>query len=135
MKNTSINSRLTAFQVKSMIAIGIVGWFLAAMVVRIGGPIGLFNGLFRVGLYVGLIVLWYPIYQLIKAKLKLSKNQVVPAISIGTSAAALCDGIAMPWASFIYGDSAQTAFYGAAWILWFVGIGLMMAYVDSMSES
>lgn len=126
------NPSLTSYQLRAMIVFGVIGWFAAAMVVRFGGPMGLFEGFPRVVMYIGIIGLWFPAYHLMKKSLKLSKAQYVPAISVGTSAAALCDGIAMPWASFLYGNSAQAAFYGAAWILWFVGIGLMMAFLDSM---
>lgn len=132
MQSNTHPNRLTKIQILKMVVFGIIGWFVAALTVQYGGAIGLFEGIYRILLYVGIILAWLPFYQLIKNHLKLTKDQLVPAIAVGTSAAALCDGLAMPWASFLYGDSIQVAFWGAAWILWFVGVGLTIAIFDSM---
>jgi hypothetical protein len=43
--------------------------------------------------------------------------------------AGLCDGIALTWMPSLYGNELSEALLGAAYIIWGVGIILILAYV------
>jgi len=126
---------LSLKQIIIMVIIGIIGWFSAAMIVSIGSKSGLFSGLNHLFLYSATIIIWYPAYLLIKKFLKLTPQNGVTAISIGTATAAICDGIAMPLFGYLYGSAEKYQFLGAAWILWFVGVGLTIVIIDCSLEN
>lgn len=118
-------------QIMFMICFGVIGWFTAAMVVRFGAPAGLFQGWNVVFLYVLTILIWIPGHVGIKKALRLRQAQIVPALSVGIGTAAICDGIAIPSATALYGNDAMAMFHGTGWILWFVGVGLIVAFLDA----
>lgn len=124
-------SGLSSLQTRGMICFGIIGWFVAALVVRFGAPAGLFEGEANLVLYLATVLVWVPAHVLLKKVLGLGPGQIVPALSLGVGTAALCDGVAMPWATWLYGSDATAMFRGAGWILWFVGVGLFVALLDA----
>jgi hypothetical protein len=50
-------------------------------------------------------------------------------MSAGTMAAAMCDGIAITWAPWLYGGVGPGLAPAAAWILWGAGVGMLIALV------
>jgi hypothetical protein len=122
---------LTSTQLAFIVVISIVIWFIGAMCVRIGSPLGFFGPIaslisFAAGIPIG----WVSVLFIIMVA-KLRTNQIVPSISLGLAIATCCDGIAMTWASWLYGtDLAQIAL-GAAWILWGVFAFTAAAFVET----
>ena len=117
------------------IILGIIFWFVAAMIVRFGGSAIFSEGnplltiMFLVTFPVTAIFLW------VTMKIgKLKQNELLKPIVIITAAAAAFDGIAMTWFRQLYSNSFEVAFYGSALILWGVSLGLIFSYILSTSK-
>lgn len=110
------------------IAIGIILWFLAAMILQVIGPLGALDGGWRAVTFLAVIPGTVPVALLLRRIVQLRGQQLVLAFGAGTMSAALCDGIALSWFPMLYGSGdAQIAASGAT-ILWGVGVGLALAF-------
>jgi len=108
---------------------GIVLWFVAAMILRVVGPMGALDESRRAITFALIIPGTVPFVYLFRWAAKLVGDQLLMGIAIGTMAAAFCDGIALSWAPALYGEGlAQIAGSGAT-ILWGVGVVLLLALI------
>lgn len=57
-----------------------------------------------------------------------TKESAIPAVALMSIAALLLDGIAFAWFPGAYGNDATVTRFGAAWLLWAVGIFLTVAF-------
>lgn len=110
------------------IVIGVVLWFVAAMMLRVLGPLGALDEGWRVVTYLlivpGVVPVVLAICRLVAAK----RHQVVLSVAAALLAATLCDGIALSWFPHLYGaGDAQMAASGAT-LLWGVGIFLAASF-------
>lgn len=122
-------------QMVRVIVIGLGIWFAAAMAVRFGGPAGFFGPTASVAAFaVALPVCWLSVL-FAKRVAQLQAGQTLPGIALGTAAAAFCDGIGLTWGNGLYGSDPAQVSYGAAWILWGVGIFLLIAYLDDYRQT
>lgn len=121
-------------QAARLILIGALLWFIAAMILRVVGPIGAFEGFNRILTY-GLIIPGTVPFLLLSVRLAgLRRNQIATGVAMITATAALLDGIALGWFPALYGtDADQVANSGAA-ILWGVGVGLVLALVLNRTD-
>lgn len=114
------------------IILGIIFWFVAAMIVRFGG-----SAIFSEGnpLLVVMFLITFPItfvFLLVTMKVgKLKQAELLKPIVIITATAAALDGIAMTWFRQLYSNSFEVSFYGSALILWGVSLGLIFSYIFS----
>jgi hypothetical protein len=116
------------------VAIGVVFWFLAALFCRFAAPAGWFGGLGSLALFVvALPSLWVAVVIMRRAA-GLSAAQIFPGMSVGTMAAAMCDGVAITWAPWLYGGVTPGLAPAAAWILWGAGAGMLIALVMGHRE-
>ncbi len=107
-------------QVIILIILGVVFWFLAAMLVRYVPAIfdaGWWSAVLLVGSLLGAsafikLVLWI---------VRLPDHRSLMAVSIATITALFLDGLAMTWAPQLYGSDLEIALRGAGWILFGVG--------------
>jgi hypothetical protein len=122
---------LTATQLALITVMSLGLWFIGAMSVRIGSPLGLFGPTASLIAFAAAIPIgWGSVLFIIKVA-KLSANQIVPSISLGLAIATFFDGIGITWASWLYGtDLAQIAL-GAAWILWGIFAFTAAAFVEA----
>lgn len=109
---------LTIKQIIILIVLGLIFWYLGAISVRVGSALGAFGsyvGLFTfiVGLLIGMLTVL-----IVKKSAKLSPNQIIPGCFFGGAVATFCDGIAITWAPWLYGNDPVQISMGAAWILW-----------------
>lgn len=126
---------LSVRQLAALIALGVEFWFAAAMTVRFGSTSGFFGpSASLIAFAVAVPVSWLSML-LCKKIAHLKAGQTLPGIAIGLVAATLCDEIALTWGRGLYGsDSAQVVF-GAAWILWGVGLFLLFACFEDHRQA
>lgn len=121
---------LAAAQLLKLIILGVGFWLVAALAVRFGAPAGFFGpsaSLLAFGLAVP--VCWLSVL-FIKKVARLGAGQTLPGVAVGTISATFCDGIALTWGRGLYGTDPEQIIFGAAWILWGVGLFLVSAYLD-----
>ena len=113
------------------VLIGIVFWFIAAMMVRFMGTAILDpKSINMVLLFAVSFPFGFASMRLIGSLVGLRGAAFLPAVVVMTMIATLLDGIAFTWTS-LYGLPAESMVYGAAWILWGVGCILLFALLDS----
>ncbi|WP_197076701.1 DUF5367 family protein [Hymenobacter terrenus] len=112
-----------------LIALGVVFWLAAALFIRLFGPAVFSENNPKLIL---VFVLAFPVsygFILISKKLgNLQKPEILRAVTIMTTTATFLDGVALAWFRQLYAQSFEVALYGAAWILWGVGAGLLLGY-------
>jgi hypothetical protein len=116
--STSPRLPFTTSQLAILIASGWVFWFVGAMICRVIGDMGWFDGSARLLVYAALVPGTVPVVLLARHLAKLADDQVALGIAIVTAAAIMLDGIALAWFPALYGQGIdQTAASGAV-ILW-----------------
>ena len=111
------------------VMLGIVFWFEALLFIRFGGESLFING--NPWLYL-LFVAAIPVaWLLIKISAivgKVDGNNLFSAVAIMVVTATLLDGIALTWCQGWYGLAQTGLLLAAAWLLWGVGISLVIGY-------
>ena len=117
-------------KIVQFMTLGIIAWFNAVMIIRFLGESCLTENnpnlkwMFLLAFPVTALTIF-----LIKIISKLPYSELLRPIVIMTFTATTCDGIALIWFRQIYSESFIIALYGAALILWGVGLGLLFAYI------
>lgn len=112
------------------LALGVMFWFIAAMIIRFTGSYVFSENNPKLILFF-IIAIPLTVVSMYITKLigKLKFNELLKPVAIMTIMATLLDGIALAWFRQLYSQSFEIAFHGAAWILWGVGLGLLFAYL------
>jgi hypothetical protein len=119
---------LSTRQISILAVLGVIFWFIAAMIVRFGGPLGIFEGGPRVATYAATIPLSYLF--ILSARLAgTPRDQTFSGVAVMVMSAALLDGVALAWLPSLYGSDPAIILDGAALILWGVGVGLVLGLV------
>lgn len=110
-------------------AYGLALWFGAAMFIRFQHESSLFQ---PSGAWINFLAAipftWLALLPL-RRLAQLGPNQLVPAVSAGTAAAAFADSIALTWFPALYGLTPSSPLQPAAWILWGAGVGLLLSFL------
>ena len=109
-----------------LIITGAALWFVAAMLLRVLGPTGIYEGSARVWLYLLVIPGTWPFVALTARVAGLAVDQKAIALAIVTGTATLIDGITLAWLPWIYGDSVDLIAAAGAVILWGAGVALAL---------
>lgn len=120
---------LTPRQYVNLILIGAVLWFGAAMLLRILGPMGIYEGRARVWLYLLVIPGTWPFVPLTRRLASLAPGQIAIGLATATATATLIDGVALAWLPWIYGETIELIAGAGAVILWGAGVGLVLGLV------
>lgn len=120
---------LTQTQLIRVITMGVILWFAAAMLLRWLGPMGVHEGMWRVLMYALIIPGTLPFVFLVKRIAGLQDHQVALGYAAATTAAMLCDGLALAWMPDLYGGSAELVAGAGAVILWGAGVGIVLAFL------
>jgi hypothetical protein len=113
-----------------LIILGIVFWFIAAMTVKLlGNAVFTEYNLYRLLMFAATFPISFVFIQITVKIAKLKKDEILNAVVIMTITATFLDGIAITWFRQLYAESFETALYGAAWILFGAGVGLLFGYV------
>jgi len=119
------NLPFTQKQLIILILFGITLWFLAAMLLRVLGPMGIYEGSARFILYALIIPGSWPFVWIAKWIAELRNDQIFSAVAVATMAAALCDGLALAWFPALYAATPELVAGAGGTILW--GAGVIMA--------
>lgn len=122
-------------QIATVIVLGVIFWFSAAMAVRFGGPAGFFGPTASVIAFVVVIPACWLAVLFTKRVAKLGAGQTIPGVVVGAVTATFCDGIGLTWGNGLYGTDPVMTTFGAAWILWGVGLFLLFAYVENQRQA
>lgn len=125
------NSKILLF-----VALGAAFWFQAAMIVRYFGDSVFTEGNPKLILFFALAVPLTMASMYITALItQLKAHELLKPVVIMTLTATFLDALALAWFRRLYSDSFEVAMYGAAMILWGVGIGLFLSfYLDLKSK-
>src|SRR5262245_20661984 len=131
----AFSDRLGRGRVAGLMGLGVVLWLVVALLIRYGAPLGLFEGVASVLLFVFTVpVVWLLVWATRHA-LSLRPGQIVAGVAIACATAQLCDGVALGWAPFLYGADSSRLLPAAAWLLWSYGVSLTLAFVASRPTS
>jgi len=108
---------------------GVVLWFVAAIMLRYLEPMGVLDGNARLLTYALIIPGTVPFVFLIKIVAGLSRNQIALALSLATGTALLCDGIATAWFPELYGSTDDSVLRSASAILWGGGVAIWLGFL------
>ncbi|QNL18506.1 hypothetical protein HXX25_03640 [Hyphobacterium sp. CCMP332] len=125
---------LTGRQLWLSALMGVILWFVAAIMLRFMGPMGIYDGLARVLLYIAIIPGTIPFMILFQKIAGLSRQQVALGVSVGTAAAILCDGAALAWYPQLYGPTVALHAGAGGTILWGGGVGLVIAFFMNKAD-
>lgn len=119
---------LSTKQISISIALGVFFWFVFAIAIQYT-PFLFDQGFNHVALFVlSIPVVWIIVSLLIKVA-TLKSSQILYGICVAVGSASLCDGLAITWLGSLYGDNDLHIRLGAAYILWGVGLFLIVALV------
>jgi hypothetical protein len=111
------------------VALGIIFWFNAAMIVRfLGASVFTENNPKLVLLYFLAIPITLASMVITKIIAKIGYSELLKPVVIMTFTATFLDGIALAWFRTLYSSSFEVALHGSALILWAVGLGLLFAF-------
>ncbi len=120
------HTALTNRQLAILAAMGAILWFAAAMLIRVLGPMGIYDGSNRLWLYLLVIPGTLPFVPLVRRSAGLAPTQHGIGMAVGTASATLLDGIALAWFPWIYADTVELVAAAGAVILWGAGVGLVL---------
>ena len=119
-------SALSARQIAILAALGAVLWLVAALLLRVLAPFGIYEGTGRIVLYAAIVPGTWPFVLLLVRAAGLPRAQALTGVAVALAVATLLDGIALAWVPGLYGtDVAQVAGAAAA-ILWGAGVFLVL---------
>jgi hypothetical protein len=111
------------------VALGIIFWFNAAMIVRfLGASVFTENNPKLIILYLLAIPITLASMVITKIIAKTGYSELLKPVVIMTFTATFLDGIALAWFRTLYSSSFEVALNGSALILWAVGLGLLFAF-------
>lgn len=108
----------TSRQLVIIVAIGLIVWFIGALVCRFVGDMGWFDGPARWLVYAALIPGTLPVLLLMRSLAKLRPDTVALASAIATAAAITFDSIALVIAPDLYATNTENLASSGAAILW-----------------
>lgn len=122
------NLPLERRQVGLSLLVGAVLWFVAAMMLLILGPMGIYEGSSRVILYALIIPGTVPFLLIGFRIARLEIHQYFIGTALMDLAAMLLDGVALAWFPALYGGTPELVAGAGAAILWGAGVALALAF-------
>ena len=111
------------------VILGIIFWFNAAMIVRlVGRSVFSDHNVNLIFAFIIAIPLTIVSILITKSISGFRYSQLLKPVAIMTFTATFLDGIALAWFRELYSNSFEVALFGAAWILWGAGLGLLFSY-------
>ena len=120
---------LSRRQILILAGMGAVLWLVFALLIRAIGPMGVFDGMNRVWLYLAVIPITWPAPAMARRLANLAADQHAIGMAVGTAAATMLDGLALAWAPWLYANTVELLAAAGAVILWGGGVGLALGFV------
>jgi hypothetical protein len=112
------------------VILGIIFWFSGAMTVRAAGNLVFSeNNPMMIAAFILAVPITLILLYITKLVAKIQYAEMYRAIVIMTYTATFLDGIALTWFGGLYGNTFEVRLYGAAWILWGAGLGLLLGHL------
>ena len=118
---------LSAGQKLSSVAVGVLLWFVFIFVVR-SIPWAFDGGIRSVLLFLLTIPLTWSFVLLLKRVASLTSHTLFEGVALATFAALLLDGLVFTFFSQWYGSTQEHIRYGAGFIFWGAGMGMLVAW-------
>ncbi|MBX7174472.1 MAG: DUF5367 family protein [Pyrinomonadaceae bacterium] len=132
---TQNNITLGRKKVILSVILGAIFWFVGAMIIRFfGDSVFSENNNYRILALVLLFPLSYVFILITQKIVNLQKSELLNSVSIVTLTAMFLDGIALTWFRGLYSDKYEVSHYGAGFILFGVGAGLLLSYLMNDNE-
>jgi len=125
---------LRTSQIVSLVIIGAVLWFVAAMLLRVLGPMGVFEGNGTAVLYALVVPGTYPFIVMTQKIAGLARDQLALGISVLTAAAMVLDGIALAWYPYLYANDVDLVASSGAAILWGAAVGMILSFCMNRTD-
>ncbi len=113
----------------SLILLGGLFWYLAALSLRYMAPYGIYEGQGQILMYILIIPATVPFVWLTKKIARLADNQVAIGMAVVTGTAIVLDGIALAWYPGLYATGWEEAAGAGATILWGGGVALFLGMI------
>jgi hypothetical protein len=120
---------LTNSQMLSCLVQGAGLWLVFALVLRWLGPMGIYEGPLKAGIYLLAVPLTVPVVFQVEKLAKLRRDQVFTGMAVGTMAAILLDGLALGFFPRLYGETVEMWAGAGALILWGGGVGMALGWL------
>ena len=124
---------LSLRQALVVIALGVVLWFLGAVIISWAAPLGGLDGGWRLLTYALIIPGTLPFVFLVKWLARLRDDQVFAGIAAATGTAIACDSLAIPYFPIVYG-TADLGDTGAV-ILWGGAVAIALGAMVNRPQS
>ncbi len=124
---------LAARQVVILTMVGASVWLAAALILRLVGPMGAYEGLGRAWLYLAIVPGTVPVIFLAGRLASLRRDQFVSGVALALMTATLLDGLALAWFPGLYGATASLQAGAGGAILWGAGVALALGFVFNRS--
>jgi hypothetical protein len=112
------------------VALGAAFWYQAALIISFFGERVFSEGNPKLILFFVLAIPLTIGSMYITALIsKLPFTRLLKPVVIMTFTATFLDAVALVWFRHLYSDSFEVAMFGSAWILWGVGIGLLVSFI------
>ncbi len=115
-------------------ALGAILWFVAAMLIKVLAPMGVFEGMSRGWLYIAIIPGTVPFIWMIAKLAGLARHQIGVGTAFATMTAVLLDGVALAWFPWLYADHIELIAGAGALILWGAGVGMVIGWALNRAE-
>lgn len=119
---------LRSGQTVACLIIGAILWFVAALMLRYMGPMGVYEGTSRVILYALIVPGTIPFLVVGFRIARLDQSQKFAGVSVMLMAAMLIDGTALAWFPGLYGHTPDLVAGAGGTILWGAGIALVLGF-------
>lgn len=127
--------RLRQGQIVILTSLGFLFWLMAALFIRYGVPADLFGGTASAMLFALSVPCALLLVLTSKRVAGLRPDQLVAGVAFAAAVAMLCDGVTLTWFPALYGGASENLVPAAAWLLWGVGVCLILAFVDGARKS
>lgn len=125
---------LSLAQITIVTGLGVILWFLAALLLAFIGPLGVYEGWARVVTYVLIVPGTFPFVILIQKAAKLSRPRTGLGVSLAVGVATLCDGVALAWLPGLYGGDVSLVAGAGGTILWGAGVAILLGMLLTRTE-
>ena len=130
--NTERKLGLRAWQHLAIIALAVSFWLNGVLLIRFMSSQSLWGGLGSAIIFVLSIPIAAVSISGVRKLLRLSNDQLSPAIILIVALVAMLHGIGLTFMPAIYGETGTSLLFASAWLIWFCGAVLLPLFTKEM---